>query len=89
MWNRKYDINELSDETERDSQTQKTNLWLPKGKRDRRGINQEFGVNRYTPLYIKQINNKDLLYSTGNDIQYPVINHNGKESEKICIRMYN
>ena len=25
------------------------------------------------------INNKVLLYSTGNYIQYPVINHNGKE----------
>ena len=27
-------------------------------------------------------NNKVLLYSTGNYIQYPVINHNGKEYEK-------
>ena len=26
-----------------------------------------------------------LLYSTGNYIQYPVINHNGKEDEKECI----
>ena len=33
------------------------------------------------------INNKVLLYSTGNYIQYPVINHNGKEYEKeyVCI----
>ena len=34
-------------------------------------------------------NNKVLLYSTGNYIQYPVINHNGKECEKeymcVCI----
>ena len=28
------------------------------------GINQEFGINRRTVLYIKWINNKDL-YSTG------------------------
>ena len=28
-------------------------------------------------------------YSTGNYIQYPVINHNGKEYEKECIYMYN
>ena len=28
---------------------------------------------------IKWINNKVLLYSTENNIQYPVINHNGKE----------
>ena len=31
------------------------------------------------------INNKVLLYSTGNYSQYPVINHNGKEKEKECI----
>ena len=30
-------------------------------------------------------NNKVLLYSTGNHIQHPVINHNGKEYEKECI----
>ena len=36
-----------------------------------------------------QINNKDLLYSTGNYIQYFVITYNGKESEKyIYIYMY-
>ena len=29
------------------------------------------------------MNNKILLYSTGNSIQYPVINHSGKEYEKI------
>ena len=40
----------------------------------------------YTLLYIKQRNNKDLLYSTRNCIQYPVITYNGKESVKdyIC-----
>ena len=32
--------------------------------------------------------NKDLLYSTGNYIQYPVINDNGKEYEKECIYIY-
>ena len=34
-------------------------------------------------------NNKVLLYSTRNYIQYFVINHNGKEYEKECIYMYN
>ena len=29
-----------------------------------------------------KIKNKDLLYRTGNYIQYPVITYNGKESEK-------
>ena len=49
----------------------------------------EFGISRYKLLYREQIKNKVLLYSTGNYIQYPVINHNGKEYEKesvhICI----
>lgn len=26
---------------------------------------EEFGINMYTILYVKQITNKDLLYSTG------------------------
>ena len=32
MWNLKNITNELIYKTETDSQTQKTNLWLPKGK---------------------------------------------------------
>ena len=53
-------------------------------------INQEFGISRDILLYIKQVNNKDLLYSTGNYTQYLVITYNGKESEKeyIYIRIY-
>ena len=46
------------------------------------GIDWESGVSRYKLLPIEWINNKDLLYSTGNYIQYPVINHKGKEYEK-------
>ena len=38
------------------------------------GINWEQGINRCTLPYIKQINNKVLLYSTGNYNQYVVIN---------------
>ena len=60
----------------------KTNLWLPKGKGGQGGINSEFGINIYTLLYIKQIINKDLLYSTGKSTQYSVITYMGKESEK-------
>ena len=32
MWNLKYDTNELVYQTETDSQTKKTYLWLPKEK---------------------------------------------------------
>ena len=41
IWNLKYDTNELICKTETDSQTEKTNLWLPKGKgegRDKLGV---------------------------------------------------
>ena len=41
--------------------------------------------------YIKQINNKDLLYSIGNYIQYLIITYNGKASEKriyVCVCIY-
>ena len=48
----------------------------------------EFGISRYKLLYTGKINNKILLYSTGNYIQYPAINHNGKEYEK-CEYMYS
>ena len=43
MWNLKKDTNELIYKTETNSQTEKTNLWLPKGKGG--GINEEFGIN--------------------------------------------
>ena len=41
------------------------------------GINQEFGINRYTGSY----DNKELLYSTKNYIQYLIINYNGIEKK--------
>ena len=45
----------------------------------------EVGVNRYKLLYIEWMNNKVLLYSTENYIQFPMINHNGNDYKK---RMY-
>ena len=47
----------------------------------------EFGVGRCKLLYIGWINNKVLLYSTGNYIHSPGINHNGKECEKKNVYM--
>ena len=44
------------------------------------GTDGEFGTSRYKLLYIGCLNNKVLLYSTGNYIQYPVINHIGKKA---------
>ena len=51
-------------QTGTDSQTQKTNSWLPKGKGGAGGINQEFGINTYPSLNIKELR-KDRLSSTG------------------------
>ena len=46
------------------------------------GKDWEFVISRCKLVFIGWINNKVLLYSTGSYIQYPVINHNGKECEK-------
>ena len=44
MWNRKYDTNELIYETETDSQTQKTDLWLPRGRGAGEGWSGSLGL---------------------------------------------
>ena len=92
MWNLKSNTNELIYETETDSQTQKIDLLFP-GLGGRHGewvgIDWEFGISRCKLLYIGWIKQGPTVYSTGNYIQYPMINHNGKEYEKeyisICI----
>ena len=68
------------------------NFWLPKGKGcSGGGINEEFAINMYTLLSIKQIINRDLLYSIGSSTQYSVIlkkEKNGTRMKKeldICI----
>ena len=51
MWNLRYDTNELIYETETDSQTWRTDLWLPRGKRFGEGMDWESGLadaNYYT-----------------------------------------
>ena len=61
MWNLKYDTHELIQETETDSQTERTNLWLLSGEesvRDRLGV-----WHQQRQTYIGWINNKVLLYS--------------------------
>ena len=41
--------------------------------REEGGIDLEFGIDKYTLLYSKQITNEDLLYNIGNAAQYCVI----------------
>ena len=78
-------MNEPNYKTETDSQ--RTDLWLPRG-RGQEGKDWQFRISRCKLLYIGWINNRVLQYSTGNYIQYPVINHNGKEYEKEYIYVY-
>ena len=69
------------------SETQRIDLWFPRCER-RGGMDWEFGISSCKLLYIEWINNNVLMYSTGKYIQYPVINHNGKD-EKEYIHIYN
>ena len=41
---------------------------------------REFGTNTYTLVYLKQVTNKVLLYSTGNSVQCYVAAGMGGES---------
>ena len=45
-----------------------------------RGVDWEFGIVGCKLLNSRWINKKVLLYSIGNDIQHPGINHPGKDS---------
>ena len=61
-----------------------------------RGMYWEFGVGRCKVLHLEWISNKLLVYRRGNYIQYPVVDHNGKEHFKsiyicvcVCVYLYN
>ena len=51
-------------------------------QRDTSRFCPEIGIDTYTLLCIKQVTNKDLLYSTGNSTQYSIMACTGKESKK-------
>ena len=53
---------------------------VTKGERGWRATNQEFGINRYTPIPVKQITNTDLLYSTENYTEYFGISYKGTKT---------
>ena len=87
---KKKDINKLIYKTKVESCMQKTNIVIRGWEA---GINWEVGTDIYTPVYIKQTTNKNMLYSRGNSIQYSVMAYMGKESKKervdICIHITN
>ena len=62
---------------------------VAKGEGGGGGTDWEFGSSRCKLLYIEWINNMVQLHSTGDYIQYSMINHNGKEYEKEYTYMYN
>ena len=59
-----------------------TDLGWPRGRESWGGMEWESGISRCKLLYIEWINNIVLLGNIGNYIQYPVINHHGKEYER-------
>ena len=52
------------------------------------GISWKIGIDTCTLLHIKQITNKDLLYSTDNSTQYSVMAYMGKESKKEWMNVF-
>ena len=56
-----------------------------KGK-EKIGMEWKFGVGRSKLLHLEWVNNKVLLYSTEDYIQYPVTNHDGKEKNSFIDR---
>ena len=86
MWNLKYDANEPIYEAETDSQTQRTDLWLPRWGGGG-GWTGSLGQQMQTIIY-RMNKQQGPMYSTGNYIQYPVITYYRKESEKEEIYMY-
>ena len=59
---------------------------VAKGEGGGGGKNWEFGISKCKLLHIEWINNKVLLYSTENYIQYPMIIHNGKEYKNVTLK---
>ena len=62
-------------------------LTVTNGERGKE-INWEIGIDIYTLWYIKQITNKNLLYSTWNSTQYSVMTYMGEVSKKEWIYVY-
>ena len=78
-WNYLQNRNSLTDTENR--------LVVAKAEKGGGYMDWELGIGRWKLLHIEWINYKVLLLSTRNYIQYPEINHNGKEHKKEC--MYN
>ena len=88
MWNLKCDTNEPIHKTETDSQTSRTDFWLPRGSCSGGGVEWEFGVSRCKLLYRKQISNKVLCVAQGaifNILRKTVTEKNMFKCTYICL----
>ena len=84
MWNLKYDTSQHIYNRNRFTDMEKrpvVAMWeIGWGRMD-----WEVGISRYKLLCIGWTNNKILLYSTQNHIQYPMMNHSGNKYETIYV----
>ena len=86
MWSLKCGTNEpIYKKIKKDSQAYRTDLWLPRRRREWDGW--EFRVSRGKLLHLGWIGNKVLVYSTGNYIPSLGIDHDKREYEKKNVYM--
>ena len=79
-WNLKYNTNEHIYETERLTDIENRLVDAKKGGAwVREGCGVWISRCKQLLIYTEYTNNEVLLYSTGNYMQYTMINHNGKE----------
>ena len=90
MWNLKYDRMNLSMKQKQTHRHREQTCGYQGGGGSQGGLDWKFRASRCKLLYqyIEWKNNTVRLYSTGNCVQYPVINHNGKEYEKKIVVQY-
>ena len=81
----KYGLKEPNYKT--DSQTERTDMWLARGLGESR-MEWEFEISRCKLLHLEWVRNEVLLYSPGNYIQSPGIEHDGTEYERNIVYMY-
>ena len=90
MWNLKYGTNEPIYLQNRNRLTDiEIRLVVAKARWGGREMNWGFGISRYKLLHLEWIIIKVLLYSTGNCVQSPGTNHNGKEyfKKNVCMHI--
>ena len=81
MWNLKYEKMSLfMKQKQTHRHREQTCSWQGGGGKG--GMEWQFGISRCKLIHIGWINNKVVLYSTGNRIQRLVINHSGKTMKK-------